>query len=444
MGTQIQDIVNITISRENAKLVRAGFGIPLFLGVDNRTDNLITAFSDAAEMLSAGYKTSDELYKMASIAMKQEYSPEFFYIGRVKGDSNCLQNVQFDADATAGTYTLSVGTETTASIDFDATNLEIATALELLTGVAEVTITGDATEGLIVVEFTGVDANTDFALMSADVDSLTGVGSFAVSKEQFGSEAETYESAMIDIWNENRSWYSICTDAQDDDTIEEIADWIEDKNKLYFAVSSNITLLNSETNIASKLKAKSYKKTAIYYHAIADEHFTSGLVGGQLPKNAGSITWAFKEVVGATPDVLKTSEINNLILNNVNYYEEIAGRKVTSNNAVVVSGEYIDIMRGIHWLEARISENVFLGMVIIDKIPYTQDGINYAVSKMRSVLQLAADDQSFITPDYTINTPDILSVPIADKSSRTLNDVSFSAVAEGAIHKLNIIGKLSD
>lgn len=444
MGTTIKDIVNVTISRENAKLMRAGFGIPLFLGTDNRTDKLITAYKDTAEMLSAGYKTSDALYKMADIATKQEYTPEYFYVGRVKGNSNCLQNIQLDAAATAGTYTLSVGEETTASIDFDATNLEIKTALELLTGISEVTVTGDATETLIVVEFTGVDANTDFEIMSADVSSLTGVGSYAVSKEQFGSEEESYEDALINIWDENRSWYAICSDKQDDSTIEEIADWIEGNNKLYFATSSNDTLLNTTTNIASKLKDKSYNKTAIYYHAIADEHFTSGLVGGQLPKDAGSITWAFKEVIGATPDDLTTSQINNLILNNVNYYEEVAGRKITSNNAVVVSGEYIDIMRGIHWLEARISENVFLGIVVIDKVPYTQDGINYCVSKMRSVLQLAYEEQAFINEDYVISTPDILTVPISNKSDRLLDDVSFSAVAQGAIHKVNIVGKISD
>lgn len=444
MGTTIKSIVNVTISRENAKLVRAGFGIPLFLGIDNRTDKLINAYSGTDEMLSAGYKTDDDLYKMVAIAEKQEYTPEYFYIGRVKGDSNCLQTIQFNDEAIAGTYKLSIGDVETASIGYDETNLEIATALEALTGVAEVTVTGDATTGSIVVEFTGSDAKKDFDLMSADISALGGVESVVISKDQFGSEAETYENALINIWDENRSWYSVCTDKQDDDSIEEVADWIEGKNKLYFATSSNVELLDSTTNIASKLKAKSYKKTAIYYHAIPEEHFTSGLVGGQLPKDAGSITWAFKEVVGATPDDLKTSQIKNLILNNVNYYEEVAGRKITSSNAVVVSGEYIDIMRGIHWLEARISENVFLGIVVMDKVPYNQDGINYCVSKMRSVLQLASESQAFINPDYVITTLDVLDVPIANKSDRLLDGVGFSAVAQGAIHKVNINGKISD
>lgn len=446
MSTTTNDIVKVMITRENARLISQGFGIPLLLGKNNRTEELITAYSSPDEMLADGYKVTDELYLMAQAAMRQELSPEQFYIGRVKGDSNALQKITLDAAPTAGTFTLILGLETTAAINFDASNTDIKAALELLSAISEVTVVGDATDAEFTVEFTGADANTAFDTLSIEIGSLTGTSLAIIDVEQYGSENETYVDALINIWDENRLWYTVCTENRTESVIEAIADWIEDKNKLYF-VSTDIAAIptSSTTDIASVLRDKGYKKTVIMYSKDTDGYADCSWVGGQLPKTVGSITWAFKELVGTTPDNdLKTSEINYMKAKNVNYYETIAGLNSTSNNAVVVGGEYIDIMRGIHWLEARISENVFAGMYAREKVPYTDKGIGYIVSKIRAVLELAYQENQFINPDYTITFPSLKDVPTANKTARLLESIEAQAQAQGAIHNVIITAKVFD
>lgn len=446
MGTTLKNIVPVSITKENARILRAGFGIPLLLGANNRTDQLITVFSDPADMLTAGYKSTDVLYKMAVMLMKQEYSPEVFYIGRKKGNSNCLQSISFDGSATAGTFTISVESETTAGIAYDADEATIKSALELLTGVEEVTVTGSISDDKISIEFTGVDANKDFAEIVVDVSGTTGDLIATVTKEQFGSVEESYTDVLNTIWQTNTSWFALNTADQDDDTILECAEWIESTNKMYFITSDAEDLTTSvKTDVASILKAKGYLNTVIMYHTKAStEYGCTGWIGGQLPKDAGSITWAYKPIVGLTADVLTTDQITNLKAKNVNFYEEVAGRSLVTSNAVVVGGEYIDVMRGIYWLEARVAENVFLGLINNEKVPYNQDGINYCASKVRSVLEIASTTQGFINSDYTITIPDLVNVPTDNKTNRLLEGIEFSATLTGAIHVAKITGKLSD
>ncbi len=48
-----------------------------------------------------------------------------------------------------------------------------------------------------------------------------------------------------------------------------------------------------------------------------------------------------------------------LVGKNANYYETVAGVNIISSDAVMVSGEYIDIMRGTDALQADIEESTF-------------------------------------------------------------------------------------
>lgn len=87
---------------------------------------------------------------------------------------NSLQKIQFNALGTAGTFTLTLGAQTTGLIAFDATAATIKTALELLTGINEVTVYYDMPALNLIFEFTGVDATLPFNNLVADITLLTG------------------------------------------------------------------------------------------------------------------------------------------------------------------------------------------------------------------------------------------------------------------------------
>lgn len=93
-----------------------------------------------------------------------------------------VQTVTITGSPTGGTFTLTFDGETTANIDFDATNAEVDTALEALSniGVGEVTVTGGPGPGTPwVVTFSSSLGNVP--QMTADGSGLTGGSSPAVA-----------------------------------------------------------------------------------------------------------------------------------------------------------------------------------------------------------------------------------------------------------------------
>ncbi len=83
-------------------------------------------------------------------------------------NENQTINVQ---NATGGTYTLTFDGQTTGPIPFNATNAQIETALEGLSNISDVAVTGTATR---TVNFRGDQQQRDVPLMTADASGLTG------------------------------------------------------------------------------------------------------------------------------------------------------------------------------------------------------------------------------------------------------------------------------
>jgi len=95
-------------------------------------------------------------------------------VDTLSGD-NEVQTVSIDNASSGGTFTLSLGTETTAGIAFDAAAADVKSALELLTGINLVAVTGGpgpATDWII--EFQGTLAGTNVDMLVGDGTSLTG------------------------------------------------------------------------------------------------------------------------------------------------------------------------------------------------------------------------------------------------------------------------------
>ncbi len=102
-------------------------------------------------------------------------------------NGNAVQTVTLTS-ATGGTFTLTVGTNTTTAIAYDALAAAVQSALAALAsvGTGNVTVTGNA-GGPYTVEFKGTKANTPFVAMTASGTSLVGAGaSVAVAVVQAG------------------------------------------------------------------------------------------------------------------------------------------------------------------------------------------------------------------------------------------------------------------
>lgn len=247
----------------------------------------------------------------------------------------------------------------------------------------------------------------------------------------------------------DKDWYFLdlvendTSDAPGLERIQEAAEHIETMRRLFVHWSSNEDVKGSgSTDIASVLGALGLTRTAIIYNEGTDAYAASGLVGRCAPLDAGSETWANKSIVGiTTSDNLTDSEIQNLDGKNVNYYLDVAGRGNTFNGKVV-EGEYIDVIRFIDWLYARIQEEVFLTLSNSDKVPFTDAGISQVEATLRAVLKRGVRRGGLVEGSPIVNVPSASDISTADKQARELTGVTFSAQLAGAIHATDINGDL--
>ena len=101
------------------------------------------------------------------------------------GKVNCIQSIVFDIVPTGGTWSLTLGSDTTANIQYNAATTDIKSAIEAgFSSITEVTVTGDYTNG-IVVEFTDPEY-TDQDEMTVNYGSLTGTTFARSLKTQIG------------------------------------------------------------------------------------------------------------------------------------------------------------------------------------------------------------------------------------------------------------------
>lgn len=328
------------------------------------------------------------------------------------------------------------GVEFSFTSDSDATNIEIGAGLAaaITAGAEPVSVTDnlDGTYDVIA------NADTTFIIRTDSNQSITG----DLPNKSIASELTQLQDA-------NDTWYAIilarrATETQQLQDITQTSEWTEARIKLYLATIDQASMLTAATDdIASFLKGKAYDRTVIMYSGDEESYPEAAWAGLQLPKDPGSTTWKFKQLSGITPDDLTSTQVTNLRSKNANFFEAVAGVNIISSEAIVASGEYIDVIRGTDWLQAGIEEDVFALLVSTEKVPYTDQGIGLIENVLRAKLQDGVNVGFLVQDTVVVTVPLAADVSVADKTARELNDVEFTAQLAGAIHKVRIDGKLT-
>ena len=257
--------------------------------------------------------------------------------------------------------------------------------------------------------------------------------------------AEDVNVALSRLVQEKADFYGVAIVSRVEADQLALAAWCETNDKLgAIATAEAVDKAVTADGIGFELSDAGYDNTFwIYHEDAADTYPECAWLGRMLPKLPGSATWRFKVLTGFSTDILTDTEKTNISDKNGNYYEEVGGLPMTSNGKVA-SGEWIDVIVGLHWLKARIAERVFSVLYNADKVPYTNAGIATIQAAVESQLQQAVDRNVLSDdPAPVVIVPLEADIPPADKANRVLNDVTFSGVLAGAIHRAVIAGTVS-
>lgn len=426
MSNKLDQIIDISISLSTKSITQQGFGVPLILGTSMKLTDRVKEFADMQEVAD-DFAITDVEYKMAEIVFSQEKVPSTVMIGK---------KVVLPSTA------ITAATNPSGNIvNIQEAGIGIAAEVG-----ASITVAGFSTSGYNGT-FTITDVIDDDNIRYAAGGTLAatpavGSGTYVLS--------ETYANALQMVFNANSDWYAALINSNVESDILDAAAKIESLKRFLIVRSSDVDNLDSADtgSVLYQLKALNYDRTAFIYNGdTTTKYIDAAWAGRMLPTIPGSENWAFKVLTGVTADNLTSSQANGVLNNRGNTYENFAGQSITRFGKVV-SGEYIDIIRGADWLKARLQENLFLLLINAEKVPYTDAGGDMVENSMREIFEQAVNN-GFIAKDadgkglYTITIPDVSDVPLADRLVRLFSGVTFAGTLAGAINKIGIAGNLS-
>ena len=257
------------------------------------------------------------------------------------------------------------------------------------------------------------------------------------------NSTETYTEGLQAIIAYNGDWYMIAIDSKVEGDIKEVAAVIQAERRIFGASSADVGVPDAAvtSDIGSFLHDGGYDRTFLVYHAnAATEHPEVAWMGGQISEVPGSNTWCFKGGAGVQVSKLTNTQITALDAKKVNYITRLGGVNMF-RTGTTSEGEWIDVMIGLDWVQARMQEQIFYRLATQKKIPFTQAGALIVEAEIRSVLsQGVANGLVAPAPAYTVQSPDVLAIPEVQRGQRTMGDFRFQFRLAGAVHKVIVRG----
>ncbi len=444
--SDIEQIIDVQISRETTAVTQAGFGVMMFLDLHKRFNERTKTYVSTAAMILDGFAATDKALIAATSYFGQPVSPTKIVIGRQVADDT--QTITYEAAAAAGdTFIVTIDDGSGAAETFTHTAAGIESAI-VVAAAMEVLINASGTLAIVHDDIAGDGTATLVPDVAGVAYTFKSTGTKNVTIALTSVETLTVAMAAID---QDADFYGMASYSHLEADILELDLYSIANKKIYGYSTSNVTdKTTTATAIMGQLKALSsdrsfgmWDEEAGVAATDATEYPEAAWIGNRFPSAPGSSTWMFKTLATISVDSLTTTESINVRGHNGNTYETIGGVNITREGKMA-SGEFIDVIRGVDWLEARMEERIFSRLANLPKIPYTNAGIAIIEAEIRAQLQEAIeagviDGEQAIT----IVSPKISAISANDRANRILPAITFTAKLAGAIHNATVKGTVT-
>lgn len=344
----IEDVVDTIISLGDRPIDQKSFDTPMILTAHNLYTDRARTYTSAADMLTDGFASGSNVYKMAQDIFGGDFGSKNIIVGR---RALTQYDVDFDvADSTAYTIALSVNTGA-AEFDktFTYTSDASATAGEISIGLAGL-IEADGDIGGFVAAADSAGTLT----IAPQSTGLVSVGSSTDNMVIQYTSSETVDTALTAVLTENANWFFLLSDSHSETDIDALAAHAEASKVIYVGSSQEADIYTSSTtDLVSDLKALQYDNTEFTVAKDADKEFPeAAVVGAWAGTEPGSSTLFAKTLKGTPIQDFTTTEIGYVKGKNANVYINRGGSGFYEDGKMI-SGRYADVIRGKLWLEAR-------------------------------------------------------------------------------------------
>ena len=456
MGTELDNIVQETISLSTARVTQAGFGTPLIVGYHTRyTGNLVRQYGDLSEMTDDGFLITDAEYKAAQMIAQQDPAPPFWKVGRrTRAPAQRFEITPLTAVSTRYAFGVAISAGADQKCQF--TSSATATATEIVNGLsaAFAALSGYAGAALTASNQAGV-----LRIQGPASGPKFEIFLYADKKVQtpnlFSSFVDVTPDNQIvadltDIMDEDDDFYGLMSTSKGSAECTAAQAYIETTRKFFMFATMDSTVIDSvaTTDIASLEKALSHQRLGILWNDRHMAHPDAAALGRWLPFTPGSETMKFQQLVGVAPTKITSTQRGAIRAKNANFYNTVAGANIMEDG-VTPSGQFMDTIRYRDWVYANIQQDI-LSLFIENaaspgKIPIaTDDGIQQIVGVIEMVLKRGETNGGGVPGSSYVTAPAASSLASADRRARYLNRIRWSQDLAGAVHSVKVDGTLKE
>ncbi|QFR58531.1 hypothetical protein HNDCFFNB_00061 [Citrobacter phage BSwM KMM2] len=444
-------IVNVDITLNTAGTTREGFGLPLFLASTDNFEERIRGYTSLTEV-AEDFDESTAAYKAAKQLWSQTPKVTQLYIGR--------RTMQYtvsipDTVAEGSEYSLTVAIGGGVSQPFQYTAKENDTALIVLNEFKSQIEASPTIKDGVNASVTGTGASATMIITKAGDNDFVKVTSITPTTSIAATTADTASAALASIETYSTDWYFISAEDRTQQFVLAMASEIQARKKIFFTANADVkalqgTDLTSATDVPAQLAKSKYTRTVCLWHHTAEYDYPEmAYIAYGAPYDAGSIAWGNAQLTGVAASLqpanqrpLTSIQKSALDTRSCNFIDLDGGVPVV-RRGITSGGEWIDIVRGVDWLESDLKTS--LRDLLINqkggKITYDDTGITRIRQVIETSLQRAVN-RNFLST-YTVTVPKASQVALADKKARILKDVTFHGILAGAILDVDLKGTVA-
>lgn len=453
----IDNIAQVTINVGTVQPDRQAFGVPLLLsceaaavigaGAGNGIGSVVT-ISSPREALDLGFVNGGVVDAMVEAAFRQDPRPPKVMIGALNGGDTITHLTHITTFANPPV----VGTEYTVEITGPDGTTETITYTSIVADTASDVADGLRTSAGSLTHALTASGTGSPVILTADNPNeifgykVTAVPALGIILTDATVDASSiYDEALDDIFAISEgAFYGVSVDVNSEAILDQCAAWALTNDRLFggdiidpgiSAITSDATAQTASNNNAYFVKRGGHIGESSFDFAALS------WMGDMFSRDAGTATWAFKTLEGVPAVSLGTPFKTAAEGAGSNWYGLQNGRGITFPGKAA-GGEWLDVVRGIAWLTARMEERLFALKLNNPKIPFTDEGIALVKAEIEGQLQ-EAQDRGFVDAGWVVTVPLALDVPEADRAARTLTGVEFEARLAGAIHFTQVEGTVT-
>ncbi len=439
----LDSLVQVTIVSQTAGVTRQGFGVPLIAAYHTAWPERVRTYTKPADMLTDGFTAGHAAYRAAQALKSQVPCPPLFKVGKLTSTPNAQVETLVPTAANLTKYSLDIADEDGTLVTFNFTSDGTATVAEivgaLLTAVnADAGLAVTASGGVTDLVLTADVAGRVFALRAYDN------GSGHLWTRTLTAADPGYATDLAAILVADPAWFGLTIDLPSDPIVGAVASWAESNRKLFGFTTGDTACKTAAVGGGDVIDDRKTANQAFSWGIYSDrpyEHAAAGLLGRMLPLDPGRGTFAHKTLRGVSTVPLTPTHVTNLEGKNGMWYQQVGGKGITFPGKSG-SGEWLDVTWTIEWLKARLQEEWFHYLTKGDKVPFTDKGIAGGEAVIRSVWDEGVRNDA-LNDDLVVTVPKAKDVSAVDRANRVLSGVSFSGTVQGAIHTLQIQGKVA-